>query len=314
METIVVSARGRLDTFLAQACEGLSRVKAGALVRTGCVLLNGRIVRKPAQIVQPGDRIEVSLSEEPVSESHITPVDLKLPILYEDDDCLVIAKPAGVAVHPAPGVARDEPTILHGIAHLFAERKIPFGASSVLVHRLDRETTGCLLIAKSPQAHAALQKEFSDRTVRKFYLAIVAGVPSPAAAVIDAPVGRNLTDRTKMSVLKTSVSREAKTTYRTLSAGKDCALLLCEIHTGRTHQVRVHLRSVGHPILGDPTYASSASEKTEVHYGIAGMCLHAWKLTFTSPGHSSSQTVVAPVPEGFEKAMRGLGLGLEKLF
>ncbi|MDD5025757.1 MAG: RluA family pseudouridine synthase [Candidatus Peribacteraceae bacterium] len=307
---LTCAERGRLDAFLAQACGGLSRVKAGALVRTGCVLVNGRIVRKPAQIVQPGDRVEVSLSEEPVSESHLTPVDLHLPILYEDGACLVIAKPAGVAVHPAPGMKKGEPTILHGIAHLFAERKIPFGASSVLVHRLDRETTGCLLIAKSPQAHAALQKEFSDRTVRKFYLAIVAGVPSHAAAVIDAPVGRNLTDRTKMSVLKTSVSREAKTTYQTLAAGMDCALLLCEIHTGRTHQVRVHLRSVGHPILGDPTYASSSSEKIATHYGIVGMCLHAWKLTFTPPGQLHEQTVIASLPKQFEEDLGRVGLVL----
>lgn len=285
-------------------------MKAGSLIRRGCVLLNGRIVRKPAHIARPGDTVEASDREEPVSESHITPVDLTLPILYEDAACMVIQKPAGIAVHPAPGIKKNEPTILHGIAHYFKKKRIPFSASSVLVHRLDRETTGCLLIAKSSQAHTALQKQFKDRTIQKTYLAVVAGVPTHAEALIDAPVGRSVRDRTKMSVLGASKSRAAKTKYRILSATGEAALLACDLLTGRTHQIRVHLRAIGHPILGEVTYGSPESEAIARKHKVSGLSLHAWKLSFASPAKRSRQHVIAPLPPTFRKMLRTLHLPL----
>lgn len=307
-----VSERSRLDAFLAKAAEELSRVKAGALVRDGSVLVNGRVVRKSAHMVRPGDTITVTENGERASESHVPPVDLKLRILYEDDACLVIMKPAGIAVHPAPGIKKDEPTILHGIAQLFLKKKLPFCASSVLVHRLDRETTGCLLIAKTPKAHAALQKQFRDRTTRKTYLAIVAGVPAEKQAHIDAPIGRSLANRTKMSVMGAARSRSAQTTYRVLAASVETALLACDLRTGRTHQIRVHLSAIGHPILGDTSYASSESERSAHAKSIDHLCLHAWKLTFRSPATRRNQTVVAPLPVSLRTVLRVLSLPLPR--
>ncbi len=300
----LVPSRTRLDVSLAAANEGLSRVKAGVLIRAGGVLVNGRIARKPACIVQPGDWVTVTDNGEPASESHITPVDLKLKVLYEDDACLVIDKPADIAVHPAPGLKKDEPTILHGIAFLFKKKLIPFSAATVLAHRLDRETTGCLLIAKTPQAHAALQKQFKDRTVQKSYLAIVEGVPSDREAHIDAPIGRSLANRTKMAIMGASQSRSAQTTYHLLSAGKSTALLQCDLHTGRTHQIRVHLSAIGHPVLGDTTYGSQNRTADQ-------LCLHAWELSFHSPA-AKKQKVVAPLPAPFKKTLRTLSLTLPK--
>ncbi|HBU09592.1 MAG TPA: hypothetical protein DEB30_02200 [Candidatus Peribacter riflensis] len=308
----VVSDRTRLDVFLTKAEEGLSRVKAGALVRAGSVLLNGRIVRKPAHLVHPGDTVETTDAGDPASESHVTPVDLQLPILYEDRACLVIAKPAGIAVHPALGIKKDEPTILHGIAHLFLKKKLPFSASSVLVHRLDRETTGCLLIAKSPQAHTALQKQFKDRTIQKTYLAIVAGVPTSHEALIDAPIGRSMSNRTKMSVIGATQTRSAQTGYQLLSASREAALLACDLHTGRTHQIRVHLSAIGHPILGDRTYASSASMRLAETQEVGILCLHAWKLCFRSPAAKAKKSITAPVPPPFRAVLRTLSLRLPR--
>ncbi len=175
----------RLDVFVA-ADQDVSRMQAGKLVRAGCVKVNGRVMFKPAHVLTIDDEIDVSNDGTAQTETHIDPVDLNLKILYEDDSCLVIDKPEGVAVHPAIGIPKTQPTILHGVAFLFQKRKIPFIASHILAHRLDRETTGCLLIAKTMVAHADLQKQFHDRTVSKTYLAIVHGVPHPSQATIDA--------------------------------------------------------------------------------------------------------------------------------
>ncbi len=309
----VVSDRARLDVCLVSMQVSLSRVKAGALIRNGAVLLNGRVVRKPAHLVHPGDTVRVTEGGERASESHITPVNLKLSILYEDEACLVIQKPAGIAMHPAPGLAKDEPTILHGVAFLFRNQRgklpaLPFSAASVLVHRLDRETTGCLLIAKSPQAHTALQKQFKDRTIRKTYLAAVAGVPAESEAHIDAPIGRHVSQRTKMSVMGATHARSAQTTYHVLSATSGAALLACDLHTGRTHQIRVHLSAIGHPVLGDATYTSPMSERIAEEKGIHSLSLHAWKLTFRSPAAKKKTTVVAPLPPLFRKTLKALSL------
>jgi len=303
MQEITATSPMRLDALLASEAD-MSRVQVQRLIKDGAVKVNGEVVRKPAHRLREGDRVVMSHSDIAPSDADVSieSIDLKLPVLYEDDACFVINKPAGVAVHPAPG-EKDNATLLHGIAYLFGERDLPFSESATLVHRLDKETTGCLLVAKTHKAHAELQAQFQDRTVKKTYLALVAGIPDPPSAVIDSPVGRKLTDRTKMSVLRTSVSRDAKTTYRTQQAFDDCALLECDLHTGRTHQIRVHLSSIGHPILGDPTYASSLSEKITVHHGIKNLCLHSWKLTFVSPADKKKKAVECEMPPPFAAAV-----------
>jgi 23S rRNA pseudouridine1911/1915/1917 synthase len=233
-------------------------------------------------------------------------------VLYEDDACLVILKPAGIPVHPGVGIPRDAPTILHGLVHLFKERKIPFSSSTVLVHRLDKDTTGCLLVAKTPAAHKALQQQFADRTVTKTYLGIVAGVPERKDAVIDASIGRSSSDRTKMTVFGSARTREAKTTYRTVDASDKSAVLACDLHTGRTHQIRVHLSAIGHPLLGDASYTSSLSEDLSHEYDIKTICLHAWQLTFHSPATDKKVTVHSPAPKAFARAAKDLGLQMPK--
>lgn len=286
----------RLDVCLANDGVAISRIKARDMIKDGLVMVNGRVSRKPAAIVSEADVIEVSVTGEPVTETRLQLMDLQLPVLYEDDACMVINKPAGIPVHPGAGIPKDAPTILHGVAHLFKERGIPFSSASVLVHRLDKDTTGCLLIAKSPAYHKALQAQFEHRTVRKIYLALVAGEPDPPAAVIDASIGRSTSDRTKMTILGSGKTREARTTYRTLGAAAGMALLACELHTGRTHQIRVHLHGIGHPILGDPAYHSPTSIALADRSDIHALCLHAWKLTFRSPVDEKEHEVTAPAP------------------
>lgn len=154
----------------------------------------------------------------------------------------------------------------------------------------------------------SLQKQFELRTVDKRYLALVAGVPSPAVATIDAPIGRSTADRTKMAVLGSSASREARTTYRTISATKDVALLECELHTGRTHQIRVHLLTIGHPVLGDSNYTNELSDRLKDQYDVRSICLHAWKLSFVSPETGQKVEVKATIPQMFEEVLERVGL------
>ena len=235
-----------------------------------------------------------------------------LDVLYEDSACMVINKPAGISVHPGHSMDKNEETLLSGIAFLFQQRDIPFSPDAVLVHRLDKPTTGCLLVAKDRESFVALQKQFEDRSVEKTYLAVVQGVPENPEATIDAPVGRNLMQRTKMSILRTSVSRDAQTTYQTLDGADDVSLLACTPHTGRTHQIRVHLSSIGHPILGDENYASPASKTFSEDLSVSGLCLHAWKLKFVSPDGKKEQFVEAPFSATISQILDNTGLRMPR--
>ena len=308
----VVEESQRLDAFLADKNTDISRSRIQKAISGGFVEVNGEEVLKPALKLQKGDEVYLQSDWDDASvDTAIHPVDMQLEVLYEDDDCMVIHKPAGFAVHPGSGMDASEQTILHGVANLFAERSLSFSSDAVLVHRLDKETTGCLLIAKTADAHHLLQKQFEDRDVSKQYLAIVHGVPQQQKAVIDAPIGRNLTDRTKMSILRTGKSREAKTTYQVRDAIDESALVECDLHTGRTHQVRVHLHSIGHPILGDATYASPASQKFSNDHEVHTLCLHAWKLSFLSPTIIKQIEVEASLPQSFLSALENAGLSMD---
>jgi 23S rRNA pseudouridine1911/1915/1917 synthase len=309
--TWTASAPERLDGFLAKESQELSRVQAKAAIEAGEVSVNGATVTKPSLRLNAGDRVEWDGEVVREDAGVIKPADLKLKILYEDDACFVIDKPAGIAVHPGSGMEKDEKTILHGIAHVFKKQKLPFSSDSVLVHRLDQETTGCLLIAKTREAHRTLQKQFETRTVKKFYLTLVAGVPHPPKAVIDAPIGRSTSDRTKMAITRMSAARQAKTSYQVLSQNANASLVVCELHTGRTHQLRVHLLAIGHGILGDVKYANQKSEDVSMEYGINHLCLHAWKLTFVSPADGKEHTVEAPVTKEMKSALKKLELSMK---
>lgn len=296
----------RLDLFLASKEGVKSRASAQKAITGKRVSVNGKTVSKPSFHLRGGDR--VSLIEEKraidaLSEEH---GNLRLAVLYEDDACMVIDKPRGIAVHPGSGMKKGEETILGSLRSLFSRRSLPFSAPEVLAHRLDKDTTGCLLIAKTPQAHLMLQRQFHDRKVEKQYLALVCGTPSPRAAIIDASIGRHTGDRTKMSVLQATKSRSARTTYRTVASGHGTALLTLDLHTGRTHQIRVHLKSIGHPVLGDRKYGNKDSSALGEQLGIQFLCLHAWKLAFVSPAGKNVH-VTSSLPKEFAELVSRIG-------
>jgi 23S rRNA pseudouridine1911/1915/1917 synthase len=259
-------------------------------------------VKKPAHRVAVGDRVSFNAGtvKKKTSASAIDASDMKLVVLYEDRFCMVINKPRGISVHPAPSMQRGTTTILNGVRAMFAKRSLPFSASDVLVHRLDKETTGCLLLAKTPDAHVMLQRQFAERTVEKKYLALVSGIPPSPRGLIDSPIGRHRSDRTKMAVQSAGRTRAAQTSFEILSTAGDMALLLCTLHTGRTHQIRVHLAAIGHPVLGDPTYHSTGSTKIADLHDITVLCLHAWKLSFDAGKRVS---LTAPLPFDFKKIL-----------
>lgn len=285
-----------------------SRADAQRSIDAGLVRVRGRVVRKPSFSVHEGDDVQYEEQRLPPPDLAIAPVDLHLSILHEDAACIVIDKPAGIAVHPGAGMKPGTTTLLSGITYLFQERCLPFHPDAVLAHRLDKETTGCLLLAKNPAAHRALQRQFSERQVRKIYLALVAGIPKHPRAIIDAPIGRHPLRPTRMTVMGGRKSREARSTYELLARGECCSLLRCDLATGRTHQVRVHLAAIGHPILGDRAYRNAASDRLREQHGIPSPCLHAWKLSFVSPADQREHEVTAPVPAGFREAMRKAGI------
>ncbi len=300
----------RLDMHVSGFMGVKSRAQAQKFIEAGFVKVSGKVERKASRMMRPNDNVELTLPDAPQAKSE-DGVDLDLLVLFEDDDCMVIDKPAGIAVHPGSGMGKDAVTILDGIRFLFAERKIPFYPSETLVHRLDKETTGSLLIAKNPTAHRTLQKQFESRSVEKFYLALVAGVPSPASAMIDAPIGRHTGDRTKMSVMQSSASRAAFTTYHTLESADGIALVSCELHTGRTHQIRVHMRSIGHALLGDEKYQTKESLALTATHSIDFLCLHAWKLSFKSPS-GKKVSIKSDPHENFAKLCKKLKITLPK--
>ncbi len=311
MDPVTVQVTGgglRIDQFLAMQESIKSRSAAQKLLDAGHVLCNGKRVKKSSIKLDTGDTVTFSFPPlASIPDSSLSSV--ALPVLFEDDFCIVIDKPAGYAVHEGHGMKKAEVTILSALQPLFSERKLPYASSEILVHRLDRETTGCLLIAKTPVAHMKLQKQFAERTVEKTYLTLVAGIPYPASAIIDAPIGRHAQERTKMSVYQSTASRTARTTYRTLGITDDATLLACDLHTGRTHQIRVHLRSIGHPVLGDQSYSSGQSDSITQKYDINFLCLHAWKLSFLSLSGKKVH-VMSKLPENFMALLKRIKIEL----
>lgn len=295
----------RLDAFLAGKSDIRSRSEAKRMIDAGLVKVNGKVTTKASMEVSGADEIQYTPPPSPAIPND--DASITLTILYEDDACLVINKPAGLIVHPGNGMQPGTLTLLDALRPLFHERLLPFSESSVLVHRLDKDTTGCLLIAKTPEAHMALQKQFELRTTKKKYLTLVAGVPKKPTATIDIPVGRDVSARTKMSVHRSSGTRSAQTTYRTVSTAEGAALLECDLHTGRTHQIRVHLQAIGHPVLGDDTYGDVASKALSKKLGIRTILLHAWTLSFLSPASQKEVSVRAPLPTHFSDFLRSIG-------
>lgn len=286
-ELIVASehARLRLDRYLAIVLPEFSRARLQTLIRGGFIHLNGKTPRT-RDAVRTGDT--VTLREPAVEKVEAQPEEIPLEILFEDEDLLVLNKPAGLVVHP--GAGNREHTLVNALlAHCTDLSGIGGKERPGIVHRLDKETSGCLVVAKNDGTHRDLAKQFAARTMQKIYLAIVAGVPRNKSGVIDAAIGRHPVHRQKMSIARAR-GRSARTEYRVVRSIERMSLVECTLHSGRTHQIRVHLHHLGHPVLGDKLYGPKAAPSFARHL------LHAWKLGFEHPRIHERMTFEAPLP------------------
>jgi 23S rRNA pseudouridine1911/1915/1917 synthase len=290
-------AKMRLDQFLAKRLPQYSRSRIQQLIRGSFVRLNGAITR-PREIVRAGDKID--LMEPPPEKIETRPEPIPLDILFEDEDLLVINKQPGLAVHP--GAGQREGTLVNALVnHCTTLSGIGGKERPGIVHRLDKETSGCLVAAKNDLAHRELSRQFAARTVEKIYLALVAGKLRKAAGTIEQNIGRHPVHRQRMRVTSLR-GRTARTEYRVIRASHGASLIECRLHTGRTHQVRVHLHHLGHPILGDKLYGPRFAKN------FSRQMLHAWKLGFHHPRTNEWKEFEAPLPEDFKEAIEQTGL------
>jgi 23S rRNA pseudouridine1911/1915/1917 synthase len=295
IELVVPTNEGklRLDQFLAKHLPEFSRSRLQQLIRDGFVRLNNSTSR-PRQIVRRGDRIEVT--EPPLKKIETLPERIPLEILFEDDDIIVINKPAGLVVHP--GAGHREHTLVNALLnHCATLSGIGGKERPGIVHRLDKETSGCLVVAKNDVAHRELSKQFAQRSVDKIYLALVAGKLRKPVGVIEEKIGRHPVHRQRMSAT-TLHGRSAKTEYRVVQSSERASFIECRLHSGRTHQIRVHLHHIGHPVLGDKVYAPCLAKD------FPRQMLHAWKLGFRHPRTATWKNFEAPLPDDFAAAIK----------
>jgi 23S rRNA pseudouridine1911/1915/1917 synthase len=289
----------RLDRGLAEQLPELSRSRLQQLIRQGQVWLNGQPCRDKDRPLQAGDEVEVRIP--PATPTALQPEPIPLDILYEDDDLLVINKPRGLVVHPAPGHASG--TLVHALlAHCPHLSGINGELRPGIVHRLDKDTTGALVIAKHDQAHQHLQAQIQAKTARRIYLGVVFGRPAQSQGTVSAPIGRHPVDRQKMAVLTPGQGRVAVTHWQVLERLGNYTLMQFELETGRTHQIRVHAAHLRLPIVGDPLYTQSKTSPVK----LSGQALHAWKLSFVHPRTGQPLQFTAPLPEEFERLLRQL--------
>ena len=287
----------RLDAYLARAMEGLTRSAAQRLIEEGYVQKNGKPAKKNDKL-NPGDTVEVTVPE--VKETEIVPTDIPLDIVYEDEDVLVINKPKGLVVHPAAGHQDD--TLVNGL--LFSKAGELSGINGELrpgiVHRIDKDTSGLLAVAKNDLAHVVLASQLKDHSMARTYDAIVCGNLKEDSGTVDAPIGRHPSDRKKMCVTPRN-SKEAITHWEVVKRYRGYTHIRCKLETGRTHQIRVHMAHIGHPILGDTVYGRKKPE-----LGQDSQCLHAGALCFRHPRDGRPIMVFAPLPEYFQKVIEKL--------
>ncbi|AFY67979.1 RluA family pseudouridine synthase [Geitlerinema sp. PCC 7407] len=288
-----VSSTPRLDSWLAEQVPDLSRSRIQKLIAQGQVSVNGAVCSSKKAVLQAGDRIEIVIpAPEPLD---LQPEAIPLDILYEDDSLLILNKPAGMVVHPAPG--HSEGTLVHALlAHCDSLAGIGGVQRPGIVHRLDKETTGALVIAKTDLAYQHLQAQIQAKTARREYLAVVYGAPREESGTVDQPIGRHPVDRKKMAILPIEQGgRRAVTHWRIRERLGNYTLIDFELETGRTHQIRVHSTFLGHPIVGDPLYGSGRS----VGVNLPGQALHAWRLRIQHPLTEQWIEAIAPLPDTF---------------
>ncbi len=292
-----VAQAGRADKVLAEA-SGLSRARVQALIAEGRVAVAGSALASPSARLAAGSAIVIALP--PPAPLAAIAQDIPLVVVHEDADLIVVDKPAGLVVHPAAGNA--DGTLVNALLHHCRGRLSGIGgvARPGIVHRIDKDTSGLLVVAKSDAAHEGLARQFADHSIARTYLAVTAGHPRPAAGTITARLGRSDRDRKKMAVLADDAARgkHAVTHYRTLEALDGAALVECRLETGRTHQVRVHLAHIGHPLLGDPVYGRTPAALKPVlaRLGFARQALHAASLGFVHPVTGEPLLFEAPLP------------------
>ena len=293
VEHFVETGGERLDVFLASRHSDLSRSRIRRLIDDGNVMVDGRAGKASTRLAVGQT---VMLEFPPPSPSELLPWDVPLTVVFEDNDLIVIDKPAGMTVHPAPG--NEDHTLANAVlAHAPDIEGIGGERRPGIVHRLDKDTSGLIVVAKNERAHAHLSDQFKIREVGKVYLALVAGHPSPPEADIDAPIGRHRHDRQRMALVSTG--RPAITRYRIVTSYSRSALVEARPRTGRTHQIRVHLSSVGHPVVGDTTYGRSAE-------GLSRQFLHAYRLAFLHPATEEPMEFTAALPADLEMYLDGL--------
>ena len=289
----VQETSARLDLYLSQHLPYLSRTRIQQLIEQGQVQVNGKVCTSKKVTAQPGDRISLEIpAAQPLA---LQPEDIPLDILYEDDIMLIINKPAGLVVHPAPG--HPEGTLVNALlAHCPSLPGIGGVQRPGIVHRLDKDTTGAIAIAKTDQAHQHLQAQLKAKTARREYLGVVYGAPTVQNGTIDLPIGRHPIDRKKMAVLSVEKGgRSAVTHWQVEERLGNYSLLHFQLETGRTHQIRVHSTHMGHPIVGDRVYGSGHS----VGVNLPGQALHAWRLRLQHPLTGDWLEVTAPPPPAF---------------
>jgi 23S rRNA pseudouridine1911/1915/1917 synthase len=283
-------AGARLDQFLAARVPGLSRSRIQELILSGDATLNGH-ASKASTRLRAGDAVALTVPAPRPVETR--PEDIALEILHEDADLIVVNKTAGLVVHPAAG--NWEGTLVNALLHHCGALSSVGGEQRPgIVHRLDKETTGCIVAAKTDLAHQSLAAQFAGREISKIYLALAAGKFGRQSGTIDAPIIRHAVQRKKMTVALEGRGREARTDWRVLMELGTATLVECTLHTGRTHQIRVHLKSIKHPLLGDEVYGR--------RLGFPRQMLHAWKLGFTHPRTGERVNFVSPIPPDFVNA------------
>ena len=287
----------RLDAFLARSVENLSRSGAQKLLEDGCVLLCGKPGRKNDKL-KSGDSVEVTIPEPKAVD--IAPKEMPLDILYEDEDVLVLNKPKGLVVHPAAGHQDD--TLVNGLLYAMGDSLSGINGElrPGIVHRIDKDTSGLLAVAKNDLAHAVLASQLKDHSMARTYEAIVCGGFREDSGTVDAPIGRHPSDRKKMCVTQRN-SKNAVTHWEVVNRYRGYTHVRCKLETGRTHQIRVHMAHIGHPILGDTVYGHKKPE-----LGQDSQCLHAGTLCFAHPRDGHLVVVHAELPEYFQAVLEKL--------
>lgn len=295
--TVAASDSGmRIDAYLRANTE-LSRSRLSSLIQEGAIRVNDSVENKPSFKVEAGQIIRLSVPEaRPVN---IVPQNIPLDILYQDSDVVIVNKPCGMVVHPAAG--NEDRTLVNALLyHIKDLSGIGGEMRPGIVHRLDKDTSGLILIAKNDRAHALLSDQFKERSMEKHYHAVAFGNFSEESGLIDAPIARHPVDRKKMAIVPGG--KPSQTEWTVLSRLKSATYLDVHLLTGRTHQIRVHMHSIGHPLLGDRIYAPNI--KTSVH--IPRLMLHAYSLAFTHPTTGERMIVSAPLPEKFCQTLEKL--------